>query len=105
MTAHELQMITDSRVALLNLGKRTALDSFKRLGATLVQTIQYGTPLSDALRTLSAEMRQEMLTRFEAKAARLPVMLTLPTALFILPCVFLIAGGPAIIQVMKTFSH
>jgi len=67
--------------------------------------VQYGTPLSDALRGLSAEMRQEMLTRYETKAARLPVLLTMPTIVFILPCVFLIAGGPAIIQVMKAFAN
>jgi tight adherence protein C len=29
----------------------------------------------------------------------------LPTIMFILPCVFLIAGGPAIIQLMRAFSH
>jgi tight adherence protein C len=64
----------------------------------------YGTPLTEALRTLSAEMRQEVLTRFEARAARLPVLLTLPTVVFILPCVFLIVGGPAVIQVMRAFG-
>lgn len=103
-TANELQMISDSRVALTNLGSRTGMDGYKRLGTTLIQTMQYGTPLTEALRTLSAEMRQDALTRFEARAARLPVLLTLPTILFILPCVFLIAGGPAIIQIMRAFN-
>ncbi len=104
-TANELQVMSDSRVAILNLGTRTGLDSLKRLSTTLAQTLQYGTPLTDALRVLSAEMRQEMLTRFEARAARLPVLLTMPTIVFIMPCVFLIAGGPAMIQLMHTFSH
>ena len=45
------------------------------------------------------------MTKREAKAARLPVMLTIPTLVFILPCVFLIAGGPAIIKVMDNFHH
>jgi tight adherence protein C len=102
-TANELQMLSDSRVALANLGKRTGIDGYKRLGATLVQTMQYGTPLTEALRALAAEMRQDLLMKFEARAARLPVLLTMPTLLFILPCVFLIAGGPAIIQVMRAF--
>ena len=62
------------------------------------------TPLTDALRTLSAEMRQEALTKFEESAARLPTMLTLPMVIFILPCVFLIAGGPAIIQVIRAMG-
>ena len=103
-TANELQMISDSRVGLTNLGTRTGIDGYKRLGTTLIQTMQYGTPLTDALKTLSAEMRQDALVKFEARAARLPVMLTMPTILFILPCVFLIAGGPAIIQIMRAFN-
>ena len=96
--------MSDSRVALGNLGARTGLDSVKRLVTTLIQTMVYGTPLTDALRTLSAEMRQEALTAFEESAARLPTMLTLPMIIFILPCVFLIAGGPAVIQVMRSMS-
>ena len=105
LTANELQIMTDSKAALHNLGTRSGLDSFKRLATTLIQTIQYGTPVSEALRILSSEMRQEALTRFEERAARLPVMLTLPMIMFILPCTFLVVGGPAMIQVMKAFSH
>jgi tight adherence protein C len=105
LTANELQIMSDTRIALHNLGQRTGLEAFRRLAMTLIQTIQYGTPLTDALRTLSAEMRQEALTAFEESAARLPTMLTLPMILFILPCVFLIAGGPAIIQVMRAMSN
>ena len=104
LTANELNMMSDTRVALHNLGLRTGIESFRRLAMTLIQTIQYGTPLTDALRTLSAEMRQEALTAFEESAARLPTMLTLPLIIFILPCVFLIAGGPAVIQVMHSLG-
>jgi tight adherence protein C len=104
-TANELHMSTDSRMALVNLGRRTGLDGFRRLAATLVQTQQYGTPIVDALRALSAEMRQETLIRFEARAARIGVLLTLPTLVFIMPCVFLIAGGPAAIQIIRTLGH
>jgi tight adherence protein C len=103
-TANELQVMSDSRIALTNLGRRTGVDGYKRLGATLVQTMQYGTPLTDALRSLSAEMRQELLIKFEARAARLPLLLTLPTILFILPCVFLTCAGPAVIQIMRAFK-
>lgn len=103
-TAHELQMVSDSRVALTNLGMRTGIDGYKRLGITLIQTMQYGTPVTESLRILAAELRQDALIKFEARAARLPVLLTVPTIFFILPSVFLIAGGPAIIQIMKAFS-
>ncbi len=104
-TATEMRIGSDMREALLGLGMRTGLDSLKRLSTTLVQTIQYGTPLTQALRTLSAELRQEQLTRFEERAARLPVLLTVPMITFILPCEFIIVGGPAILHVMQMFAH
>lgn len=104
-TATEMQLLSDSKVAIAQLGTRTGLESLKRLSATLIQSLNYGTPLSDALRALSAELRQGTLNRIESRAARLPVMMTLPTIAFILPCVFLVAGGPAVIQLVRAFSH
>jgi tight adherence protein C len=103
--AHELHVTADARIPLANLGRRTGLDGFKRFAASLIQTQQYGTPVSDALRVLSAEMRQETLTRFEARAARLGVLLTMPMIGFILPCVFMVGGGPAVIQLMRGLGH
>jgi tight adherence protein C len=100
-TAHEMQVNADTRVALLNFGKRTGLESARRLSAMLIQSMQYGTPMAVALRTLSAEQRQEMLAKYETKAGRLPVLLTLPMIVFILPCVFLVVAGPAIVDVYR----
>jgi tight adherence protein C len=96
-----MRVNADRRVALLNMGIRTGLISLRRLGATLVQTLEYGTPLSQALRTLSSEMRQEALNRFETRAARLPALMTVPMIVFILPCVFLIVAGPAVVHLMQ----
>ena len=101
-TAHEMQVNADTRTPLLNLGKRTGLESIRRLAGVLIQSIQYGTPLTQALRSLSAEQREEMLVKFEGRAARLPVLLTIPMIVFILPCVFLIVAGPAMVDVYRT---
>ena len=105
ITAHELRIAADRKQALNGMSIRTGLQSVKRLGATLIQTMQYGTPLSHALRSLSTEMRQEILLRFEANAARLPVLLTLPMILFILPTLFMIVGGPAALTLSTLFTH
>jgi tight adherence protein C len=77
----------------------------KRVTATLAQTLQFGTPLTGALRVLAAEMRQQVLTRFEERAARLPVMLTLPMIIFIFPSLFIVVGGPAIIQLGRALTR
>lgn len=97
----ELRILSDRRTALVNMAERTRLDVLRRFGMTLAQTLQYGTPLTQALRTLSAEMRHDQLVRFEAKAARLPVLLTVPMILFILPTLFLVVAGPATLQVLR----
>lgn len=103
ITAHEFRLVADRRRVLLALATRTGLPTLRRLATTFIQAAQFGTPLTQALRTLSAELREETMTRFEARAARLPVMLTLPMILFILPCVFIIAAGPAILQIGHAF--
>jgi tight adherence protein C len=101
--ASELRIGADRRAALTALGDRTGLDTMKRFAATLIQTMQFGTPLTHALRTLAAEMRQDALTKFEEKAAKLPVILTLPMIIFILPCVFIVVGGPAGVRISRMF--
>jgi len=101
-TSHELQIGSDMRQAMDSLGQRTGLETLKRLATTLAQSLQYGTPLTQALRSLSAELRAEALVKFEERAGRLPTLMTMPMILFILPCVFLVVAGPAIINVMAT---
>ncbi len=105
LTHNELRILADRRTALINMGRRTGLVSLQRLAGTLAQALQYGTPLSQALRSLAADLRGEALTRFEARAARLPVLMTLPMILFILPCVFLVVAGPAILAVIEKLSN
>jgi tight adherence protein C len=93
------------RRAMENLGERTGLVTLKRLATTLSQSLQYGTPLTQALRTLSAELRAEALITFEERAGKLPTLMTLPMIVFILPCVFFVVAGPAVINVMATMHH
>lgn len=103
--SNELRLLSDRRQALLNLGERTDVVGLRRLATTLAQTIQYGTPLGQALRTLSAEMRHERLVEFEEKAARLPALLVLPLTLFILPCLVLLLAGPSFVQLIASFNR
>ena len=104
-TSRELQIGADMRAVMTGLGQRTNLEVLKRLATTLTQSLQFGTPLTQALRSLSAELRAEALVRFEDRAGKLPTLMTLPMIVFILPCVFLIVGGPAIINVLSVLHH
>jgi tight adherence protein C len=101
----DMRLSSDRRAALARMGERTELASFQQLAGTLGQTLQYGTPLGQALRVLAVEMRNERLMRLEEKAARLPVLLTIPLTLFIFPCLFIVVAGPVVIRVMNMMHH
>jgi tight adherence protein C len=104
LTAVELGFLPDRRGALQNLIRRCQLSSLRGVVNTLQQTEKYGTPLSNALRVLSAEFRHERLMKAEEKAARLPVILTVPMIIFILPALMIVLVGPAAIRTMDAMS-
>ena len=104
LTSIELGFLPDRRQALVNLNRRTNLPSIRGVVNTLLQTEKYGTPLSQSLRVLANEFRDQRLLKAEEKAARLPATLTVPMIVFILPVLFIVLVGPAIISVMDTLS-
>ena len=105
ITSIELGLMPDRRTALENLSRRTGLPELRSVINALIQTEKYGTPLAQSLRVLAAEYRQDRLMRAEEKAARLPAILTVPMITFILPPLFVVLLGPAIIQVIDMFRH
>lgn len=105
LTSIELGFLPDRSTALGNLAKRVDIPAMRSVVATLSQTEKYGTPLSQSLRVLSAEFRNERMMKAEEKAARLPAILTVPLILFILPSLFIVLMGPAILDLMDNFVN
>jgi tight adherence protein C len=104
LTSVELNFLPDRQQALRGLADRVPLPSVTALINTLIQTEKYGTPLAQALRVLSGEMREERMMRAEEKAARLPAVLTVPMIVFILPPLFVVLIGPAALKVMSAMK-
>ncbi len=98
LTAIEIGFLPDRTQALSNLARRVKLDGIKGIVNTLAQTERYGTPLAQALRVLSAELRTNRLMKAEEKAARLPAVLTVPMILFIMPALFIVLIGPGAVR-------
>jgi tight adherence protein C len=105
LTSIELGLLPERRKALENLGKRADIPSIRGVINTLAQTEKYGTPLAQSLRILAAEFRNERMMRAETKAARLPAILTVPMIVFILPPLFIVLIGPAILRTIDTLSR
>lgn len=98
LTAIELGFLPDRTKALQGFADRVPLQGVRALVTTLAQTERYGTPLAQALRVLASEMRTERMLKAEEKAARLPAVMTLPMMLFILPPLFVVLIGPAVLR-------
>ena len=104
ITAAELTFLPDRRMALENLNNRTNSDAIRSVVNTLLQTAKFGTPLAHSLRVLAAEFRTQRMTKAEEKAARLPALLTVPMIVFILPTLFIVLLGPAILGIIDVFN-
>lgn len=104
ITCAELGFLPDRKQALLNFAERVAVPSIRGVINTLIQSEKYGTPISQSLRVLSAEFRDARMIAAEEKAARLPAILTVPMILFILPTLFVVLAGPAVIEVYDNMA-
>ncbi|QRF66084.1 type II secretion system F family protein [Ponticoccus alexandrii] len=96
----EMRMTNDRRAAYERLGQRVPLPEIGVFTQTLDQSDTYGTPFSRAMRTLIAETRANRLMMIEEKAARLPVIMTLPLIFCIMPAVFVVLVGPAALSII-----
>ncbi|MGH6931514.1 MAG: type II secretion system F family protein [Dongiaceae bacterium] len=105
LTSLEVGFLPDRKQALQNLVNRTDMPAIRGVVNALVQSDKYGTPLAQSLRVLSHEFREERMLRAEEKAARLPAMLTVPMILFILPPLFIVLIGPAILRTVDALSN
>ena len=105
LTSADLKILPSRDAALHRLSARVAVPSVHSVVTTLSQTMRYGTPLAQALHVVAAELRNDSLLRLEEQANRMPVLLTVPMVLFILPSIFMIIGGPAALRLIDTLSH
>jgi Flp pilus assembly protein TadB len=67
-----------------------------RLADVLTTADAVGAPVGPTLRRLAADVRADELARVLAAAERLPVQLTFPTALCLLPGVLFLVGAPIV---------
>jgi tight adherence protein C len=88
--------------ALESLVRRVNVEDVRRLVNALLQADELGVPIARALRDQAAEARRLARQRAQQAAATATVKMVVPMILFILPTVWLILLGPAIVSL---FGH
>jgi len=92
------------REALDGMVERTQSASLRRLASAVIQAEELGTGLAAALRGQSQTLRSARRLRAEELARQAPVKLIFPMVLFILPVLFIVIIGPALLGALQIFS-
>jgi tight adherence protein C len=98
----DLRVLPNRSDAFENLAASS--DGLRRFGTMIAQTLQYGTPVSQALRSIAVDLRRERITKLEERAHKLGAKLTIPMVLFLLPAMFVIMGGSPVLHLVRSFS-
>jgi tight adherence protein C len=93
------------RQALRNLSDRNGSEDLTSVVNVIVQSLDFGTDIVEALRVYSGFFREEQLQAAEEKAAKVGVKLTFPMVLFILPAFMIIIIGPAVIYLIENLKR
>lgn len=101
----EIRVGRERDEALRNLAERTGVDDLRSLVAMLIQTDRFGTSIAKAIRSFSDSLRTKRRQRAEQAAQKAAVKLLFPLACFLFPTLFIAILGPAILQLMDTFSR
>lgn len=105
-----MRTIQDMRVGLSRkeaytaLADRTSVTDLKRFARAIMQADAYGVSVSNVVRTQSKDLRAKRRQRAEEKAMKVPVQVLFPLMLCILPVLFVVVLGPAVINLVSVFS-
>ncbi|MDD5431572.1 MAG: type II secretion system F family protein [Candidatus Omnitrophica bacterium] len=97
----QTQMGKSRKEALKEMAWRIDMAEVYSFVRTLVQADRMGSPMAEALKLQSEEVRTRRFHRGEAMALKAPIKLLFPLFAFILPVVLIIVGGPIILNFVR----
>lgn len=100
----EVQMGVPRRTALKEMADRCDVKELTAFVTALLQADQLGVPIKNVLDVQSERLRVERKQMIQAKAAKAPIKIMLPTVAFIFPVIFIILLGPAVVELIATMS-
>ena len=100
----ELRVGANRRTVLQEFHGRTQVEGLKDLAMTLIQSERYGTPLTQSMKNIAAAERAQRAARIAAQGERLPVLMTLPMLLMVMPGTILLIAGPALLSAIRSLG-
>jgi tight adherence protein C len=87
------------------MAERLAIDEAYSFVNVVLQSVKFGTSMSQALLTYSAEMRERRELRAQEKANKLPVLMSATMATLMMPALLIVTIGPVILRYIQTFPQ
>lgn len=89
--------------SLQDMEKRVQIDAFSSFVGAVAYGAEIGAPLTGTLQLQGSELRRARFSLAERKAAKAPILMILPLAMFIMPSVFIVILTPMILKFMNMF--
>ena len=100
----DMAMGRSRRDALREIGERTGVPDVMTFMSSIIHAETTGSSIGDVLRVQADQMRTRRRQRVEQMAQKIPIWMTFPLVLFLLPSLFIAILGPAVIQVLRNLS-
>jgi tight adherence protein C len=104
-TMQDVQVGMSRSDALKGLVERTEVDELRHFVMAVIQAETYGVPVARVLRIQASELRIKRRQRAEESAMKLPVKILFPLLLCIMPTIFMVLLGPAVIRIVDTLGN
>lgn len=101
----EMQLGTGRSAAMRALADRTDVADLRTFITAMVQADAFGIPIANVLRVQAREMRIRRSQRAEEQAQKVPVKILFPLIFCIMPSLFIVILGPAVIQMIRAFTQ
>ncbi len=102
VTLRQVELGKSRIEALKAMSERIQLEEFRSLVTAVIQSSEMGASISSTLKIQAEEIRRRRYQKAERQAARAPSLMLIPTALFILPAVFIIIATPIVLRAMES---
>jgi tight adherence protein C len=100
----DIQLGIPRNRALENLLERTDIADMRGFVHAFMHAERFGIPVAHVLRSQAAELRDKRKQRAEERAMKIPVKLVFPLTLCILPALFVVVAGPAVVRITNSFG-
>ena len=99
---HEIRLGVPKVDAFRNLADRTDVDEIQSFLMSMIQAETFGVSITKVLRAQALELRAKRRQAAERKAQQLGVKMIFPLIFCILPSIFVVTLGPAMLTLMDT---